>query len=270
MEVPGALHADRAARAAELTAAVLPVLRPLEQGQHGVEVPAGVAGLRPAVVVGPVAAGPYHGVDAARSTEHLPERQGDGAVIDVRARRVMVSPVVWRADVLHPLRRIPEAFDTFIRSAGFEHENGSVGAVQQAPRDHATRRAGADDHVVVTSVKYLAALNLTMNLNHGVSLLESQTVPSDHQLLLSGRSKKRQRSKGASLQDRGQQPPGASPVLRPLGVARHAGLLLSAIMRNYAEAVLREEKHLAVPSVGAQRPAVRERYDWAFTPVLVV
>src|SRR5215475_6480001 len=97
--------------------------------------------------------------------------------------------VAFRADVLHPLRRVPEAFDTFIRSASFEHENGSVGAVQQAPRDNATRRTGADDHVVVTSVKYLAALNLTMNLNHGASLLKSQPMPSDHQLLLSGRSK---------------------------------------------------------------------------------
>src|SRR5262247_3229017 len=130
VEVPGALHADRAARAAELTFAVLPILRPLEQGQHGVEVPAGVAGLRPAVVVSPVAAGPDHGVDAARSADHLPERQRDGAVIDVRARLIMVSPVVWRADVLHPLRRVPEAFDTFLRSAGFEHKNGCVGAVQ--------------------------------------------------------------------------------------------------------------------------------------------
>src|SRR5262249_51683332 len=103
---------------------------------------------------------------------NLPERQGDGAVIDVRARLVMVSPVVWRADVLHPLRRVPEAFDAFIRSASLEHENGCVGAVLEAPRNHATRRARAPHHVVVTSGKYLAALNLMMKLDHGVSLLE--------------------------------------------------------------------------------------------------
>jgi hypothetical protein len=42
------------------------------------------------------------------------------------------------------------------------------------------------------------------------------------------------------------------------------------VMCNYAEAVLREEKHLAVPSVGAQRPAMGERYDRAFAPVFVV
>src|SRR5262249_21258321 len=90
----------------------------------------------------------------------------------VRARLVMVSPVVWRADVLHPLRRVPEAIDTFIRSAGFEHENGSVRAVQQAPRDHATRPAGADQHRSRTSLQCPSPLDLTMNLNHGVSLLD--------------------------------------------------------------------------------------------------
>src|SRR5262249_25564857 len=63
VQAAGALDADRAAGAAELTGTVLPVLRLLEQGQYGVEVPAGVAGRRPAVVVGPVPAGPHHGID---------------------------------------------------------------------------------------------------------------------------------------------------------------------------------------------------------------
>src|SRR5262249_7110075 len=42
------------------------------------------------------------------------------------------------------------------------------------------------------------------------------------------------------------------------------------VVRDDAEALLREEEHLAVPSVRAQRPAVRERHHWAFAPVLVV
>src|SRR5262249_54497899 len=83
VEVSGALGADRAAGTAERAGPVLPVLRLLEQGQDGVEVPASVAGLGPGVVVGPVPACPYHGIDAARPTEHLAERQpsakrGDG------------------------------------------------------------------------------------------------------------------------------------------------------------------------------------------------
>src|SRR5262249_45177485 len=97
---------DRAARAAERTRPVLPVLRLLEQGQDGLEVPAGVAGLRPAVVVGPVAAGPDHGIDAPRPAEHLAQRQGDGAFVDVRARLITVGPVVAGTGVLPPLRRV--------------------------------------------------------------------------------------------------------------------------------------------------------------------
>jgi hypothetical protein len=104
------------ARAAELTRPVLPVLRFHEQGQDGTEVPAAIASLRPGVVVGPVPPGPGHGIDAPRSAEHLTQRQGNAAMIDVRARFITVAPVVSRADVLHPLRRVPEAFDTFVRS----------------------------------------------------------------------------------------------------------------------------------------------------------
>src|SRR5262249_45898380 len=94
-----ALDADRAARAAELTLAVLPVLGLLEEGQYGMEVPASVAGLRPVLVIRPVASSPDHAVDAARSAEHLSERQGDGAVSDVRARLVMVGPGAGRAPI---------------------------------------------------------------------------------------------------------------------------------------------------------------------------
>src|SRR6516225_1252949 len=162
---------DRAARTAELTRPVLPVLRLLEQGHHRVEIPAGIAGLCPAVVVAPVAAGPDHGVDAARPAEYLAQRQGDGAAGDVRARLVMVGPVVSRAEVLDPLRRVRETLDIFNRPAGFEQEDGGVGPVQQTTRDHAARGACADDHVVVTSGEHLAALNLAMKLNHGQCLL---------------------------------------------------------------------------------------------------
>src|SRR5262245_34250179 len=117
VQVPGPLDADRAARTAERTRAVLPVLRLLEQGQDGAEVPAGVAGRCPGVVVGPVAAGPEHAVDTARAAEYLPERQGEGAAGDVRARLVTVSPVVGRTDVLDPLWWVRDTFGTFARSA---------------------------------------------------------------------------------------------------------------------------------------------------------
>src|SRR5215467_13249281 len=46
--------------------------------------------------------------------------------------------------------------------------------------------------------------------------------------------------------------------------------MTAPVMRDRAEAVLRQEQHLAVPCVRAQRPAVRERDDRALAPVLVV
>src|SRR4030095_16572069 len=60
----------------------------------------------------------------------------------------------------------------------------------------------------------------------------------------------------------------------PVHVVPRRGLtrpaMTATIVRDDAEALLREEEHLAVSRVGAQRPAVRERYDRAFAPVLVV
>src|SRR5215831_18895147 len=46
--------------------------------------------------------------------------------------------------------------------------------------------------------------------------------------------------------------------------------MTAPVMRDRAEAVLRQEQHLAVPRVRAQRPAVREHDDRALAPVLVV
>jgi len=46
--------------------------------------------------------------------------------------------------------------------------------------------------------------------------------------------------------------------------------MTTTIVRHDAEAVLREKQHLAVPHVGAQRTSVREGYDRAFAPVLVI
>src|SRR4029077_14087049 len=44
----------------------------------------------------------------------------------------------------------------------------------------------------------------------------------------------------------------------------------TSVMRNDTEAFLHQKKHLTVPSIGAKRPSMGERYDWAFTPVFVV
>src|SRR5207248_3189186 len=46
--------------------------------------------------------------------------------------------------------------------------------------------------------------------------------------------------------------------------------MTTTVVRYHAEALLREEEHLAVPSVRAQGPAMRERYDRTLTPIFVV
>src|SRR5215510_12386973 len=46
--------------------------------------------------------------------------------------------------------------------------------------------------------------------------------------------------------------------------------MATTIVRYDAEAVLCEEQHLGVPHVGVQRPSVREGYDRALAPVLVI
>src|SRR5690606_2392194 len=44
----------------------------------------------------------------------------------------------------------------------------------------------------------------------------------------------------------------------------------SSVVRDDAEALLREEQQLPVPGVGVQRPAMRERHYRALAPILVV
>src|SRR5215470_4449360 len=46
--------------------------------------------------------------------------------------------------------------------------------------------------------------------------------------------------------------------------------MAAPVMRNHAEAILSQEKHLAIPCIGTERPTVRKRYNWAFAPVFVV
>src|SRR5215469_9824365 len=46
--------------------------------------------------------------------------------------------------------------------------------------------------------------------------------------------------------------------------------MTTPVVGNRTKAVLCEEKQLGVPSVGAQRPAVRKGYDRALAPVFVI
>ena len=57
-------------------------------------------------------------------------------------------------------------------------------------------------------------------------------------------------------------------VIAGKGLTRPA--MATTVVRDHTVPVLRKEKHLALPSIGVQRATVRERYDGAFAPILVV
>src|SRR6266478_4385201 len=46
--------------------------------------------------------------------------------------------------------------------------------------------------------------------------------------------------------------------------------MTAAVMRDYAETVLGEEEHLAIPGVRAQWPAMRECHDRPLAPIFVI
>jgi len=69
------------------------------------------------------------------------------------------------------------------------------------------------------------------------------------------------------FQDRGEVVGVAVHVVAGPGLAGPA--VPAAVVRDRPVAVLGQEDHLAVPRVGAERPAVRERDDRALAPVLV-
>src|SRR5262249_28097440 len=80
------------------------------------------------------------------------------------------GPVVGRAEVFNPLRRVRETGGVFTWSAGLEQENGGVGAFHQAARHHAPRRPRTDDHIVIAAGPRRAAPDLMMMLYHCRSL----------------------------------------------------------------------------------------------------
>src|SRR5262249_17431430 len=69
--------------------------------------------------------------------------------------------------------------------------------------------------------------------------------------------------------DHGGEIIGVAVHVVPLG-SLTGSAMAATVMGDHAEALLSEEQHLAVPSVGAQGPTMGESHDRAFAPVLVV
>ncbi len=137
-------------RAAVVLALAPPAgLHPLEVGQHVRIAPALAAHLPPGVVVVGVAAHVEHAVDRGRSAQHLAARRGQTAVVQGGDRLGGVAPGHARHE--HGLQEAERHVDVGVAvlAAGLDHQHADVLVLAEPLGQHATRRAGADDDVVV-------------------------------------------------------------------------------------------------------------------------
>ena len=127
----------------------LEVLGLAEVGQDRLVRPAAVAELGPDVVVERLAPHVEHAVDGARSAERAPPRYRDPPPVDAVLGLGLEAPVV--AAVVHQLReadrdRYPRAR---VPAARLQQQHALRPVLGQPAGEHASRRAGTDDDVVV-------------------------------------------------------------------------------------------------------------------------
>ncbi len=141
-------HAQRAALAVKRIARPLRiVLRPAKIGQHVVVSPAREATLRPAVVIGRMAAHVHHAVDRGRAAQHLAPRPFDAPPVQPRLRRGLVVPVRRLMPVGNPRQQRDAEERVAVAAPGLDQQDRS--AVRAEPvGEHASGRTGADDDVV--------------------------------------------------------------------------------------------------------------------------
>ena len=148
-------HAQRAARAVELRRAARVVLGLDEVGQHVAIAPAGRALRLPGVVVERAAAHVQHRVHRARAAEALAARDVQRAAVYVRLGLGRVVPVELGVELVGERRRDLDV-QRAVAPAGLEQQHAHRGVLRQAVGEHASRRARADDHVVVHGASSLA------------------------------------------------------------------------------------------------------------------
>ena len=135
---------DRAAPAAPVVGAGLVVLDRLEEGQQIVIAPAGIAGRRPGIVVGALAADPHHRVDRGGAAEQLAARPVVGIAGQPRVRLGAKVPVHLRVEegLAVAERHLHE--EAPVGAAGLEQQHGETAARGQPLGQHAA--GGARTH----------------------------------------------------------------------------------------------------------------------------
>ena len=142
---PRKLGAERAAAAAPGVLAALPGLAALEIGQHVRIGPAARALLRPAVVVGAMAARIGHHVDGGRAAQNLAAHGLDAPVAQARLGLGRIAPIVHAVIVhlAHAERNVDQRIA--VRPAGLQQQHAGIGVLAQSVGQHAAGRAGADN-----------------------------------------------------------------------------------------------------------------------------
>ena len=145
----GELRAERAAAAAPGILAALPAFAALEIRQHVRIGPAARAVLRPAVVIGAIAARIGHHVDGGRAAQHLAAHRLDAPPVESRLGLGRIAPIVHAVIVhlAHAERNVDERIA--VRPAGLQQQHARARVLAQPVGQHAAGRAGADDDVVV-------------------------------------------------------------------------------------------------------------------------
>jgi len=143
-------HAERSADAVELALAALVVLGLDEVREHVVPAPALVAHLRPAVVIGAVAADVDHRVDRGGPSERPATGQialtAGEAGLGIGDQR----PVVLARRDRQRARGQVDLVGA-VRRTCLEQADLDIGVFGQPSGQHAAGRAGSDDHVVIAT-----------------------------------------------------------------------------------------------------------------------
>ena len=124
------------------------VFSALEQRQHVIVRPAGIAKRGPVVVVPPVSSHIEHRIDRARAPKGLAARLISAAAIQAGLRYRLVRIVVdfgWHHRD-EARRRMNQ--DALVPPAGFQQTDRNVRILRKARGQHAPGRTGADDNVV--------------------------------------------------------------------------------------------------------------------------
>ena len=146
---------ERPVGAVEIVLQALVALGLLEEGEYVGMTPAGIAELAPAVVIVRLAADIDHGVDRARAAQRLAARPIHAPVFHRRLRRGVVKPVELRHGEPRDARRHADQ-QRLVRAAGLEQQHARRGIGGEPVGQHAARRAGADDDVVVSRFRHFA------------------------------------------------------------------------------------------------------------------